>query len=239
MKKTLLVSIIALLLAVVALVKVYAPCASKTESAVNVEAVLLEHPEYVINALQAYEMKAREAAEAQLLALVKDNEAALSANNAPMQGNPESKITLVEFYDYACGYCRRLFPELSQVLAKNSDIKVLYRPLAFVSPHSEYAARAVLAANEQGKFTELHTALMTVQKPLTEALVDELAEKSGMDVEKMKADMRSDKVSAAFENNNTLAGNIQLSGVPALIMNGEMIAPVATEIQAKIDAAKK
>lgn len=240
MKKTLLLSLVALLLSAVALVKVYAPCDTKTEAvAVDVEAVLKDHPEYVIQALQAYEQKAREAAEAQLRALVKDNEAALNADNAPMQGNPAAKVVMVEFYDYACGYCRSLFPELSQVIAKNSDVKVLYRPLAFVSAHSEYAARAVLAANEQGKFSELHTALMTVQKPLSAALVDELAEKVGIDVEKMKADMKSDKVSAAFENNNVLAGNIQISGVPSLIMNGEMVAPVANEIQAKIDAARK
>ena len=240
MKKTFLLSLIALLVSVFALAKVYTPCTEKAEAAaVDVEAVLREHPEYVINALQAYEQRARDEAEAQLRALIKQNEAAMTVDNAPMQGDANSKIVLVEFYDYACAYCRRLFPELNKVIAENSDIKVLYRPLAFVSPHSEYAARAVLAANEQGKFVELHAALMTVQKPLSEALVDELAGKAGVDVEKMKADMKSDKVNAAFEVNNTLAGNIQLSGVPSLVMNGEMLAPVANEIQARINEARK
>ena len=146
---------------------------------------------------------------------------------------------MVEFYDYACGYCRRLFPELNKVIAENSDIKVLYRPLAFVSPHSEYAARASLAAAKQGKFVELHTALMTVQKPLSVELVDELAEKAGLIVEQMKADMGADDINAAFEANNVLAANVQLGGVPAVILNGEMIAPTASEIQAKINEAKK
>ena len=239
MKKTLLISVVALLMAAVALVKVFVPCAGKTEAAADVEAVLREHPEYVINALQAYDQRAREEAEAQLKAMVKQNEAALNAENAPVQGDLNSKIVLVEFYDYACGYCRRLFPEMNKVIAENSDVKVLYRPLAFVSPHSEYAARAVLAASLQGKFVELHTALMTVQKPLSVELVDELAEKAGINVEQMKKDMSSDDVNAAFEANNNLAANIQLGGVPTVILNGEMIAPVATEIQAKIDEAKK
>ena len=240
MKKTLLISVVALLMAAVALVKVFVPCANnKAGESLNIEAVLKEHPEYVINALQAYEQKARDEAEAQLKALIKQNEAALNANNAPVQGDANSKIVMVEFYDYACGYCRRLFPELNKVIAENSDVKVLYRPLAFVSPHSEYAARAVLAANEQGKFVELHTALMTVQKPLSEALVDELAGKAGIDVEKMKKDMKADKVNAAFEANNTLAGNVQIAGVPTLVINGEMVAPAAAEIQAKINELKK
>jgi len=241
MKKSLVISIIALLVAVAALVKDYLPCAKKSaETApVDVEAVLKEHPEYVVNALQAYEQKAREEVEAQARALLKENEAALAENNAPSQGAADAAIVMVEFYDYACGYCHRLFPELNQIIAQNSDVKVLFRPLAFVSPHSEYAARAVLAANEQGKFSELHTALFTVQKALSEKLVDELAEKAGINVEQMKKDMNSEKVNAAFAANNDLAEKVQINGVPTLIMNGEMLQPAAPYIQSKIEEARK
>lgn len=241
MKKSLVISIIALLVAVAALVKDYLPCAKKAANTapVDVEAVLKEHPEYVVNALQAYEQKAREEVEAQARALVKDNEAALVENNAPSQGAADAAIVMVEFYDYACGYCHRLFPELNQIVAQNNDVKIMYRPLAFVSPHSEYAARAVLAANEQGKFSELHTALFTVQKALSEKLVDELAEKAGINVEQMKKDMNSEKVNAAFAGNNDLAEKIQVNGVPTLIMNGEMMQPTASYIQAKIEEARK
>lgn len=245
MKKTLFISILALLVAIVALVKDYLPCSKKTAETtapvaanVDVEAVLKEHPEYVINALQAYEMKAREEAEAQAKALIVENEAALLADNAPYQGPADAKVVMVEFYDYACGYCRRLFPDMSQIIAKNSDVKVIYRPVAFVAPYSEYAARAVLAANEQGKFSELHTALFTVQKALNEKMIDELAEKAGIDVAKMKADMKSDKVNAAFDANNILQEKIQIGGVPTLIMNGEMLQPSPSYIQSKIDEAK-
>ncbi len=242
MKKSLVISIIALLVAVAALVKDYLPCAKKAaeqnNAPVNVEQILKDHPEYVINALQAYEVKAREEAEAKLKAKIKENEEALKADNAPFQGNADAKIVMVEFFDYACGYCHRLFPEMNQILAKNSDVKLVLRPLAFVSPHSEYAAKAVLAANEQGKFTELHTALFTVQKALSEELINELAEKAGIDVNKMKEDMKSEKVEAAFAANNELAQNIEVGGVPTLILNGELIQPFSAEIQAKIDAAK-
>ncbi|MBR1648686.1 MAG: thioredoxin domain-containing protein [Alphaproteobacteria bacterium] len=247
MKKSLVISVLALLVAVAAFVKDYLPCAKQAADSaqatvsgnVDVEAVLKEHPEYVVNALQAFENKAREEMEAQAKALVKASEKALVEDNAPYHGAKDSEIVMVEFYDYACGYCRRLYPELNQILAKNSDVKVLYRPLAFVSPYSEYAAKAVLAANEQGKFNELHTALFTVQKPLSEELVDELAEKAGLDVAKMKEDMKSDKVSTAFEANNALAEKIQIGGVPTLILNGEMLQPSPDFIQNKINEAKK
>ena len=240
MKKALVISIVALLASVAALVKVYLPCAKKadTNASVNVEQVLKDHPEYVVNALQAYEQKMRDEEEARVQALVKSNEAALKEGNAPFQGPADSKIVLVEFFDYACGYCRRLYPELNEIIAQNADVKVMYRPLAFVSPYSEYAARAVLAANEQGKFNELHTALFTVQKPLDEKLVDELAGKAGIDVEKMKADMKSEKVNAAFAANNSLAEKIQINGVPSLILNGEMLQPAPKAIQEKINQAK-
>ena len=124
-----------------------------------------------------------------LKAKIKEHDEALKADNAPFQGSADAEVVIVEFFDYAFGYCHRLFPELNQVLAKNTDVKLVLRPLAFVSPHSEYAAKAVLAANEQGKFTELHTALFTVQKSLSEELVNELAEKAGIDVNKMKEDI--------------------------------------------------
>jgi protein-disulfide isomerase len=240
MKKALVISIVALLVAAVALVKEFLPCANKTAgiSATDVEAVLKDHPEYVVNALQAYDQKLRDEAEAKHKALIKDNEAKLVENNAPFQGPADSKIVMVEFYDYACGYCRRLYPELDKLLAKNTDVKVLFRPVAFVSQYSEYAARAVLAANEQGKFNELHKELFSAQKQLDDKLVDELAEKVGIDVEKMKADMKSDKVNAAFESNHSLAETIQIEGVPTVIINGESVQSAPTAIQSKIDASK-
>ena len=95
-----------------------------------------------------------------------------------------------------------------------------------------------MAANEQGKFNELHKELFSAQKQLDDKLVDELAEKVGIDVEKMKADMKSDKVNAAFESNHSLAETIQIEGVPTVIINGESVQSAPTAIQSKIDASK-
>ena len=242
MKKSLFISIVALLVAIVALFKDYLPYSKPVEvvapAQIDIEAVLKEHPEYVIGALEAHQEKVRAEMEAHAKALLKENEAAMVENNAPFQGPADAKVAVVEFFDYACGYCRRLFPELNQIVAKNSDVKFIYRPVAFVSPYSEYAARAALAANEQGKFVELHTALFTVQKALSESLIDELAEKAGVDVAKMKEDMKSDKINAAFDANSNIQEKAEIGGVPALILNGEMLEPFPSQIQAKIDAAK-
>jgi len=225
MKNALYISIVALVISVVALAKGFMPA---SHSASSVEAsigdILNANPEFIISAMQNYEVKMREQSQAQAREMIKQNIDELNNNpNSPFAGPANAKFVLVEFFDYACGYCQQLFPSLNQVLAQNSDVKVVYKPLAFVSQASEYAARAALAANEQGKFKEMHTALFTVQGPLTEAKINELAGKIGLNVDKLKKDIQSDKVTQILVANNELAGRVQIGGVPTLILNGDML----------------
>lgn len=108
--------------------------------------------------------------------------------------------------------------------------KVVFKPLAFVAPVSEYAARAALAANEQGKYIEFHNALFESDAPLTEAKIDEIAVKNGLDLEKLKADMNSSKIEGAMRDVNDLAGKVQINGVPALILNGKMLQTIDGQV---------
>lgn len=248
MKKSLFISIVALLFSVTALVKVYYPCqkTAKTEApaavaAVNVEEILNEKPEIIFNAMQRYQQKMQEEAMAASKQLIKDNLNEINNDpNSPFIGNENAEIVLVEFYDYACGFCHRLYPELNEVMANNKDIKVVFKPLAFVSEYSDYAARAVLAAAEQGKFAELHNALFTVEGPLNEDKINEVAGKIGLDVEKLKADAKGEKINGIMEANNKLAGSIQVNGVPTLILNGELLQTIdGGVIQDSINQLKK
>ncbi len=243
MKKTLFISILALLCSVAALVKVYFPCQKTADAegdAATVEAVLNEKPEIIFNAMQKYQEKMQAEALAAAQQLIKDNIEDINNDpNSPFVGKEDAEIVLVEFYDYACGFCHRLFPELNKVMADNQDIKVVFKPMAFVSQYSDYAARAALAAAEQGKFTEMHNALFTVEGPLDEEKINEIAGKIGLDVEKLKADANGDKVNGIMQSNNVLAGNIQVNGVPTLILNGEMLQTIdGNVIQERIDALK-
>ena len=95
--------------------------------------------------------------------------------------------------------------------------------MTFVSPISEYAARAALAANKQGKFIEMHNAMFEFGGQLTEAAIDEIAGKQGLDMEKYKADLNSQAVSDELAAVSELANKIQINGVPALVVNGKMV----------------
>lgn len=248
MKKSLFISILALLFSVAALVKVFYPCKKAAEAeapaavaAVNVEEILNEKPEIIFNAMQKYQQKMQEEAMAAAKQLIKDNVEEINNDpNSPFVGNKDAEIVLVEFYDYACGFCHRLFPELNEVMANNKDIKVVFKPLAFVSQYSDYAARAALAAAEQGKFVEMHNALFTVEGPLDEDKINEVAGKIGLDVEKLKADAKGEKIDGIMNANNTLADNIQVNGVPTLILNGELLQTIdGGVIQDSINELKK
>ena len=252
MKKSLFISILALLFSAAALVKVFYPCqkageekAAGSEAAVavsvaDIEAALNEKPEIVVNALNKYQMQMQEQAVAAASQLVKDHlEEVNNDPNSPSIGNDDAEIVLVEFYDYACGFCHRLFPELNEVMANNKDVKFVFKPMAFVAPYSDLAARAALAADKQGKFVEMHNALFTVEGPLDEAKVKELAEKIGLDADKLLADAESEEVKAIMAANDNLAGNIQVGGVPTLILNGELLQTIDGDtIQSRIDELK-
>lgn len=232
------VSLLALVVAIVALVMCII-CCSK-EKSVNVEEVLTKNPELIVNAMQNYEQKMREQAQEQARKMIEDNLEAL--NNNPddgVLGNPKGKVVLVEFFDFSCGYCHKIYPAIKSIVAKNPDVKVVAKSLTFVSPVSKYAAKAALAAKEQGKFAEVYTGLFEADGQLSEAKVDEVVAAAGVNMEKYKADMNSAKVEKALNDMSELAGKIQVNGVPTLIIDGKVVQTLdESVIQSEIDAAK-
>ena len=240
MKKysSLIISVVALIVAVIALV-MNLTC-NKNNQPISVEETLNNNPEIIINAMQNYEQKIREEALANAQKLIDENIEALNNNpDSPTLGNKDAKVTVVEFFDFSCHYCHALYPNLKNIMDKNPDVKYVFKEMAFVAPVSIYAAKAALAANMQGKYAEVLNALMTNQGALSEAKVDELAVKAGVDLEQMKADMNSDKVAQMMKDNSDLAGKIQVNGVPALVINGKLVQTLdEAVIQSEIDAAK-
>lgn len=182
----------------------------------------------------------RDEAMKQAQALIQDNmDEIVNAEGVGVIGNPEGTVTVVEFFDFSCHFCHRLYPALMSVVANNPDVKVVLREMTFLAPVSEYAARASLAAGEQGKYAEVYSALMESEGSLTEAKVDELAVKAGVDLEKMKADMNSEKISNLLKSTSELAQKLQINGVPTLIINGQIVQTLDEKvIQDQINQAK-
>lgn len=234
------VSLVALVVAIIALVMCIICCNGKSQ-AVDVEKVISEKPEIIVNAMQNYEQKMRENAQKEAAKMVMDNIDALNNNpNDGIMGNPNGEIVLVEFFDFSCHYCHKIYPAIKNIMDKNQDVKVVAKSLTFVSPVSKYAAKAALAAKEQGKYKEVYTALFEVDGPLSEAKVDEAAVKAGADLEKLKADMNSEKVERVLNEMAELAGKIQVNGVPTLVVNGKIVQTLdEAVIQEEINNARK
>jgi len=247
MKNSLYMSVVALIVSVAtALYCFFGCCAHKAAPAsqaldkAELRAALENNPEIVVSALQRYEQVQREAQLQEASRLMKANIEQLNNNeNSPFVGPKDAKIVLVEFFDFSCGYCKRLAPSLEEVIKKNPDIKVVFKPITFVSQISKYAAQAALAANEQGKFLEMYTVMLGSEDRLTEETINSMAEKAGLDMGKFKEDVASEKVESTIQEVANLSNLLQIHGVPALILNGTQIQVIdEAGIQAEIDRLK-
>ena len=173
-------------------------------------------------ALQA--MQARSQAEAAALALqaVKAREADLFADpNAPVIGNPEGDVTVVEFFDYNCPYCRQAAPELKMLIERDPMIRVVMREWPILGPDSVYAARASLAARSQGKYAEFHDAMMAMPRA-NEIAVRRVATDLGLDLAQLTDGMQDPSVAAHLDKSNELSSNLGINGTPGFVI-GETI----------------
>ena len=247
MKNSLYMSVVALIVSVAtALYCFFGCCANKamapaasTDKA-GIRAALEDDPEMVVSALQRYEQLQREAQLQEASRLMKANIEQLNNNaNTPFVGPKDAKVVLVEFFDFSCGYCKRLAPSVEEIIKKNPDVKVVFKPITFVSQISKYAAQAALAANEQGKFLEMYTVMLGSEERLSEEIINRMAEKAGLDMKKFKEDVASSKVESTIQEVSSLANLLQIRGVPALILNGTQIQVIdEAGIQAEIDRLK-
>jgi protein-disulfide isomerase len=158
----------------------------------------------------------------------------------PVAGNPEGHVTLVEFYDVRCPYCRRMLPTVAALLAQDHDVRLVYKDLPVLGPGSVIGARALLAAQKQGGYQKLHDALMAGSPDVTEDSVKASALRLGLDWERLHADMTAPDVLARIDANLALAQKLQIQGTPAYIV-GQQILPGAVELadlQSAVKAAR-
>lgn len=138
--------------------------------------------------------------------------------NDPVAGNPKGKITVVEFFDYQCSHCINMAPVIAAIIKANPDVRVIFKEFPIRGPVSEFAARAALAANEQGKYYSFSHALLASSQPLTEETILDIAKSSGLDVNKLKKDMNSSRISSQLKKNAKLAMDLKLPGTPAFFI---------------------
>lgn len=136
----------------------------------------------------------------------------------PVAGNPNGKITIVEFFDYQCSHCMSMAPVINDILKNNPDVRVVFKDFPIRGPMSEYAARAAIAANLQGKYYQFSHALLTTSLSLTEDSIMDIAKNTGLDVNKLKKDMQSTAVNNEIKNTYHLAQEFKITGTPAFFI---------------------
>ncbi len=184
---------------------------------------LTKNPDVIIQALQGYQQKQMDEAKKTMQDTQQSSpkfaDALFHQSSDPTIGNAKGKITVVEFFDYQCPHCIDMTPVMEALVKKNSDVKVIFKEFPIRGPMSEVASRAALAAKEQGKYFELHKGLMEAkQQPLTEDEIYQIAQTAGLDLEKLKAAMKSDSVEKQLKANNQLAQELKLLGTPAFFI---------------------
>jgi protein-disulfide isomerase len=203
--------------------------ARRQEIETIVREYLQAHPEVVLEALQEMERREQERQRTQRVEAIRAHLAQLTQDpGSPVAGNPQGKVTVVEFFDYQCGYCKRQEGELKKLLQTDADVRLVYKDLPILGPPSVFAARAALAARKQGKHEALHDALMATNEPLTEAVVLKVATQSGLDIARLEKDMADPSVAEALDRNFQLQRALNIDGTPALIVGIEFIPGAAS-----------
>ncbi len=190
-----------------------------------VKEYFLNNPEAFLEIQTALEAKMEKIQADKLKAALKENaQDIFKRPNAPIAGNPNGDITVVEFFDYNCGYCKRAFGDLAKLIEKDSKIKVVFKELPILSKGSEEAARVALAAKAQGKYWEVHRALLNLRGELNEQTALKAIEKlPGLDMAKLKKDMDSAEVKGEIAFVRDLAQKMGIQGTPHFLVGDRAI----------------
>lgn len=193
---------------------------------------LRRNPDVVVEALNEYRERKqaaeRRTAEVSLVAARGDLERDAAT---PVAGNPDGDVTIVEFFDYQCGYCKRVLPTLQSLIQSDGNIRYVLKEYPILGPQSDTAARAALAVwrIEPASYFKFHTALMSARGGLDEARLLDVAAGLGIDRKRLKKAMADPAVDEAIRRNHELGRSLGINGTPAFVV-GNRIVPGAVDL---------
>jgi protein-disulfide isomerase len=193
---------------------------------------LMQHPDVLIAALRQAEDKMHQDDDAKASqAVSKHRKEVFDDPATPVAGNPEGDVSLVEFFDYRCPYCKQVEPSIESMLKQDPKLRIVYKEFPILGPVSVTAAQAALAARAQGKYDAFHAAMMTAHGNITDSTVYEIAGSVGLNVDKLKRDMASPAVAQTIKEDMKLADALDIHGTPAFII-GDKVVPGAVDLDA-------
>jgi protein-disulfide isomerase len=185
--------------------------------------LLMREPEIVYQALQELQRRETQAqAERSKAAVLAKQDDLFRSAVSPVGGNPEGDVTLVEFFDYRCGYCRRVVSSVRQLVEQDDHLRVVFKEFPILGEDSVRASRAALAAERQGLYMPLHFALMAADDLSMEGIMATAAG-VGLDTERLAQDMASPEIEAEISANYALANQLGIEGTPAFVVDDELI----------------
>jgi protein-disulfide isomerase len=185
---------------------------------------LVENPEVLVEALTEYQKRQRQAEQQrQQQAVIAHREALHDDPITPVLGNPDGDVTMVEFFDYRCQYCRRVAEDVAKVVKSDGRVRLVMKEFPILGMSSIRAAQAAMASVKQGKYEEYHMALMKAPGDMSDPHLMEVAKEVGLDVEKLKTDMESDEISNAIRANHAVAAALGINGTPAFVIGDTLV----------------
>jgi protein-disulfide isomerase len=236
--RALLLGVVAALLAVGAAVAADEPKLTQQEIEKIVHDYLLREPEVLAEALRRLQQRQSAAVAQKARQAIRDNQQALlSDETSPIEGNAQGKVTIVEFFDYRCVHCRRVASTLENLVRSNTSVRVVYKNFPVLGEPSVLAARAAVAAHQQGGWPKLHRAMLAYEGDFTTDSLATLGASVGLDAAKLKTDMMSPATDKALQANLALAAALGLDATPSFVIGDRVIrgAPSAETLQAIVD----
>jgi len=189
-----------------------------------IEDYIMANPEVILNSVA--EMRSREEREREIAAknnLIDLKDEIMNNPTDPVGGNPMGDVTVVEFFDYRCGYCKQFYTALNEVIDEDDNVRVVFKELPVLGPSSVLAARAAIAASRQNLYNDFHKRMMESKGSFDESQLFDIAEDVGLDVVRLKKDMELRGVQGILDDTKVLADKLSISGTPAIIVGEELI----------------
>lgn len=185
---------------------------------------LKQHPAEVMEALKTAQAQAEQQQQAEATQALEDRKAEIYNNPAdPVLGNPEGDVTVVEFFDYRCPYCKRVSDSLQTLVQGDPKVRVVFKDFPILGPESLVAAKIALAAQRQGKYQEVHEALMAHKGSFDKDALIEVAANAGADGTRLSADMEDPAILGQLQANDALAAKLGITGTPGFLFGNTLV----------------
>jgi protein-disulfide isomerase len=196
----------------------------KTEIEALIKDYLTKNPEIMLEVQAALEAKMEKIQAEKTAAALKSHAAEIFRPKfSPVVGNPKGDVTIVEFFDYNCGFCKKALADVTKLIEREKQVKVVLKELPILSKGSEEAAKVALAAKMQGKYWDFHRAMLGSSGQANEGAALRVAEKVGLDMAKLKKDMASPEVAKEIDDTRALADKLQVRGTPFFMIADRII----------------